>query len=88
MQKCKLYNPGDGAAGLGAEARFLMRHKVIQPTKSPARSAAECGALRGGSPHPIPGLRCAAPVHGRPRLAKLSIHDSKKVEIAPVHRDF
>jgi hypothetical protein len=27
-------------------------------------------------------------VHGRPRFAKLSIHDGSKVKIAPVHSDF
>ncbi|SER73604.1 hypothetical protein SAMN02982919_02917 [Giesbergeria anulus] len=27
-------------------------------------------------------------VHGRPRFAKLSIHGSEKVKIAPVHSDF
>ena len=27
-------------------------------------------------------------VHGRPRFAKLSVHDNEKVKIAPVHPDF
>ena len=29
MQKCKLYNPGDSAAGLGAGARYLMGDRAV-----------------------------------------------------------
>ena len=31
MQKCKLYNPADGAAGLGAGARFWLGDRPKQP---------------------------------------------------------
>ena len=31
MQKCKLYNPGDGAARLGPGARYLTGDKAIPP---------------------------------------------------------
>lgn len=45
----------------------------------------------------VRGQRCALPtarpfahmpMHGRPRLAKRSIHDGSKVEIAAMHPDF
>lgn len=36
MQKCKLYNPADRAAGLGAGARYLMGDRAALPIVSPA----------------------------------------------------
>jgi hypothetical protein len=64
------------AAGLDWSQIEAMTEAQLQARLLPGRLA------DGGNGHYV------QPVHGRPRFAKLSIHDGLKVKIAPVHSDF